>query len=61
MGIEWDPDGDAERRKEGRARLWLTITIVAAPGAFAVKQVYQWRQAKQREAIMRELSQPRAY
>jgi hypothetical protein len=47
MGMDWDPDGDAERSKEGRARLWLTIAIVAAILGFAVKQIYQWQAKKQ--------------
>jgi len=44
MGMEWDPDGDAERSKEGRPRLWLTIAIVVAIAAFAAKQIYKWQQ-----------------
>jgi len=61
MGMEWDPDGDAERSKEGRARLWLTIAIVVAIGAFAAKQVYKWQQAKHHSEMMEELQRSPSY
>ncbi len=61
MGMEWDPEGDAERGKESRARLWLTIGIVVAIAAFAAKQIYQWQQDKQRREGMEELSRPPGY
>ncbi len=59
--MEWDPEGDAGRAKEGRARLWLTLGIVIAIAAFAVKQIYQWQQGKQRREAMEHLSRPPAY
>lgn len=52
MGMEWDPDGDAERRKEGRARWWLTIAIVVAVLGYGVKLIYEYRLEKARKEAM---------
>jgi len=51
MGMDWDPEGDAERSKEGRARWWLTIVVVLGVLGFVAKQIYQWQQAKARERM----------
>ena len=57
MGMEWDPEGDAVRSKESRARLWLTIAIAA----FAVRKIYQWQQENQRREMIEQLSRPLRY
>jgi hypothetical protein len=50
--MEWDPEGDAERRKEGRARWWLTIAIVLFVLGYGVKLVYEYKLRKAREEAM---------
>ena len=49
MGLEWDPEGDAERRKDGRARWWLTIVIVVGVLGYIGKLVYQYQVEKERK------------
>lgn len=61
MGMEWDPDGDAERSKESRTRLWLTIGIMLAIAAFAAKQIYKWQQEKRQRAVMEEIYRSPSY
>jgi hypothetical protein len=52
MGLEWDPDGDAERSKESRKRLFLTIAIVLAILGFVAKKLYERDQQQQRDREM---------
>lgn len=61
MGMDWDPEGDAERSKENRARWWLTIAIVLGVLGFLGKKIYEWQQEKQRDEILRELSESHSY
>ena len=57
MGLEWDPEGDAERRGENRARWWLTITVVLAILGIGTKLVYDYHVEKERrEAMVRASS-----
>lgn len=59
MGLEWDPDGDAERRKESRARMWLTIAIVLAVLGYIGRWLYQEHQRAKQEQIQRGFEEVR--
>jgi hypothetical protein len=61
MGMDWDPEGDAERSKENRGRWYLTIAIVLGLLGYLGKQIYHWHQEKQRDEILRELSERNGY
>jgi len=52
MGLEWDPEGDAERRRESRLRWWLTIVIVVAALGYIGKMAYRWHLEKERHDAM---------
>lgn len=56
MGMEWDPEGDAERRKENRARLWTTIAIVAAILGLIGNMLYKKHKEAEREREIRMLN-----
>lgn len=55
MGMEWDPDGDAERSKDNRARYWLTAAIVLAILGFIAKHLYEAHLRSEREREMEVL------
>lgn len=56
MGMEWDPDGDAERRKENRGRMWLTIAIVLAILGGIGNMLYNKHKENERERQYRILN-----
>ena len=56
MGLEWDPEGDRERSREGRARLWTTIAIVVGIGVFGVSKLSRYQQEKQRQRELEQLA-----
>ena len=55
MGMDWDPEGDAERRKENRNRLWLTIAIVVGLLGVIGNMLYKKHQESERERELRKL------
>lgn len=56
MGLEWDPDGDSERRKETRKRLVLTAVIVLAILGYVGKVLYHNHKEAEREREIRILN-----
>jgi len=56
MGLEWDPEGDRERSREGRSRLWTTIAIVAGIGVFGVSRLARHQQEQQHQRELEQLA-----
>ena len=52
MGMDWDPEADAEQRKAGRARWWLTIGIVVVVLGYIGKAAYSVQADKERRDAM---------
>lgn len=57
MGLDWDPDGDADRRKDVRKRLLLTAMIVLGILGFVGRYLYQQHQVAERERQLRDLQE----
>ncbi len=60
MGMEWDPEGDAVRRKENRARMIAAIGAVLAIGVFVVRHFAEQARREDNERAMIALSDMRA-
>lgn len=56
MGLEWDPEGDRERGRENRARLYMTIAVVVGILGFAASKLVRYQEEKKRERDMEEMA-----
>ena len=60
MGMDWDPEGDAETRRATRIKWAIVIGVVAAILGVVGSMVHRRMKEKEREDVIRELqSRPR--
>ena len=55
MGMDWDPEGDAERRRESWKRWMLVLAICGGIGLFIFNLVSKHMEEKARERQMQQL------
>ena len=55
--MEWDPDGDAERRKENRSRMIVTVLIVVAILGYIGRWLYLEHERAEQERVLRGLQE----
>ena len=61
MGMDWDPEGDAERGRDNRKKWLLVIAIVLGIFGFVGKQLYERHERQQREDQLRMLQELQRY